>query len=120
MKLDLATPADIPVLHSLIESAYRGESARHGWTHEADLLDGQRTDEDELRDMIGDPAQHILIHRGGAGADACIAIAEKSDGLVYLGMITVDPDRQGGGLGKALLQGRKISRCSRLEHPGRK
>ena len=47
-----ATAADIPALHALIESAYRGEVSRAGWTTEADLLDGQRTDPDDLADNI--------------------------------------------------------------------
>ena len=49
-----AAPADIPALHALIESAYRGESSRAGWTTEADLLDGQRTDPDDLADILGE------------------------------------------------------------------
>ena len=59
MDVQLATQADIPALHRLIESAYRGESARRGWTHEADLLDGHRTNAQELNAMIEDPAQRI-------------------------------------------------------------
>ena len=44
MKLDRAGLDDIEALHALVEGAYRGESAKRGWTHEADLLGGQRTD----------------------------------------------------------------------------
>ena len=54
---------DIPALHALIESAYRGDSARRGWSHEADLLDGQRTDLASLAAMLADPAQHLLVLR---------------------------------------------------------
>src|SRR4051794_13241714 len=39
-----AGPADLGAIVALVESAYRGESSRAGWTTEADLLDGQRTD----------------------------------------------------------------------------
>ena len=61
-----AVPADIPVLHRLIESAYRGEASRAGWTTEADLLDGQRTDPDDLADILADPKQALLTAcRGG-------------------------------------------------------
>ena len=56
-----AAPADIVALHALIESAYRGESARRGWTHEADLLGGQRTDRDALAAMIADPGQTLIL-----------------------------------------------------------
>lgn len=47
-----AAAADIPTLHRLIERAYRGDSARRGWTHEADLLDGQRTDAQALAEAL--------------------------------------------------------------------
>lgn len=40
MRLEAATKADLPDLHALIERAYRGETARGGWSHEADLLTG--------------------------------------------------------------------------------
>ncbi|HVL42444.1 MAG TPA: GNAT family N-acetyltransferase, partial [Brevundimonas sp.] len=52
-----AVAADIPALHLLIESAYRGEASRAGWTTEADLLDGQRTDPEGLADILADPKQ---------------------------------------------------------------
>ena len=61
-----AKSPDIPDLHRLIESAYRGESSRAGWTTEADLLGGQRTDPDDLADILADlsPAQLIKIASG--------------------------------------------------------
>ena len=38
----VASAADAPALVDLINSAYRGESSKAGWTTEADLLGGQR------------------------------------------------------------------------------
>ncbi|CAM5672839.1 hypothetical protein SCYAM73S_02865 [Streptomyces cyaneofuscatus] len=38
-----ATGDDVPALVALVESAYRGDSSRAGWTTEADILQGQRT-----------------------------------------------------------------------------
>ena len=66
MHLEPAQSADLPALHALIESAYRGDSARLGWSHEADLLEGQRTDMQALEAMLADPAQTILILRDGS------------------------------------------------------
>ena len=60
MHLEPATAADLSALHALVESAYRGESARRGWSHEADLLDGQRTDLAALDAMVRDSGQHLL------------------------------------------------------------
>ncbi|WP_324806139.1 GNAT family N-acetyltransferase [Sphingomonas sp. LY29] len=103
MHLEPARPDDIPTLHALIESAYRGESARQGWSHEADLLDGQRTDTEALTDTIADPAQRLLVLRDGDRIDGCIALTDKGEGLVYVGMVTVAPDLQAGGIGRMLL-----------------
>ena len=33
----------------------------------------------------------------------CVGLTNKGDGLVYLGFLTVDPDCQAAGLGRALL-----------------
>jgi GNAT superfamily N-acetyltransferase len=98
-----ATAADIPALHALIERAYRGDSAKRGWTHEADLLGGQRTDRQALAAMITAPDQRILIAVEDGALIGCVHVTDKRDGLAYLGLLTVDPDRQAGGLGRALL-----------------
>ena len=98
-----ATPADIPSLHALIEGAYRGDSARRGWTHEADLLDGQRTDEAALAEIVADPAQTILLALDDEGLRGCVHLKPAGPGIVSLGMLAVDPARQAGGLGRALI-----------------
>ncbi len=103
MHLEPATPDDLPALHALIESAYRGDSARRGWSHEADLLEGQRTDLAALEAMLADPAQCVLVFRDGDRLRACVALTDKGDDLAYLGMLTVDPSEQGLGLGKLIL-----------------
>src|SRR5687767_5471003 len=103
MHLEPATSDDIPALHALIESAYRGDSARRGWSHEADLLDGQRTDPASLATMLSDTAQHLLIFRDNDRLRACVALTDKGHGLAYLGLLTVSPHEQGSGLGKLIL-----------------
>ena len=103
MHLELADIDDLPALHALVESAFRGDSARQGWSHEADLLDGQRTDLDELRDIIADPSQRVLVFRDGEGIRACVAISDKGRGTAYLGMLTVDPTQQAAGLGRMMM-----------------
>lgn len=100
MTIRPATAADIPALHRLIEGAYRGESARAGWTHEADLLDGQRTDPAALAEMVADPDQLLLMREAG---DGCVSVARRAGGIAYLGLLTVRPDAQAGGIGRLLL-----------------
>lgn len=51
-----AAHSDLPAVANLVNSAYRGESSRQGWTTEADYLGGQRTDAETLaRDLAEDP-----------------------------------------------------------------
>ena len=103
MDIRFATIADIPVLLSLVHGAYRGDTARKGWTHEADLLDGQRTDAPALEAMLADPDQRILIASDVGAPVGCVAIARVAVGKAYLGMLSVDPERQAGGLGRMLM-----------------
>jgi GNAT superfamily N-acetyltransferase len=98
-----AGPADIPALHSLIERAYRGDAARTGWTHEADLLGGQRTDAAALGEILGDPGQRLLVAEDDRGLVGCVTVQGKGPDAAYLGMLTVHPDRQATGLGRALI-----------------
>ena len=103
MHLQPATADDLPALHALVESAYRGASARRGWSHEADLLEGQRTDMAALNAMLDDPTQHLLVFRDNDRLRACVALTDKGDALAYLGMLTVDPQQQAAGLGRLIL-----------------
>lgn len=98
-----AVPADIPALHALIESAYRGESSRAGWTTEADLLDGQRTDPDDLADILADPKQTLLTAWRADELLGCVLIADRGEGTGYFGMLSIRPTLQGGGLGRKLV-----------------
>ena len=103
MKLEPAVAGDIEALHALIESAYRGDSAWRGWTHEADLLGGQRTDAKALRAILAADNQEILVARRGQAITGCVQLTWLGDGLAYLGLLTVDPALQAAGLGKELL-----------------
>ena len=99
-----AEAADISALVALIESAYRGDVSRVGWTTEADLLGGQRTDEAAIGDFIaGAPQQRMLVHEHSDGTlQACVQLQYRGD-YAYLGMLTIRPALQASGLGRALL-----------------
>lgn len=99
-----AMTADIPALHRLIESAYRGEASRAGWTTEADLLGGQRTDPDDLAGILADPAQAMLTAWRGEELVGCVLIANRGEGTGYFGMLSVSPTLQGGGMGRRLVE----------------
>lgn len=99
----LADADDLPLLHPLIERAYRGDSARAGWTHEADLLEGQRTDLATLQAIVADDSSRLLIAEAGDAVVGCVQITDRGDGLGYLGLLCVDPRLQAGGIGRMLL-----------------
>ena len=109
-----AAPDDVPALHRLVESAYRGDSAKAGWTHEADLLGGQRTDEAELLGMIADASRVILLAEIDGVLTGCVQVADQGEGLAYLGLLTVDPARQAGGLGRRLLDAAEAEAAARF------
>jgi ribosomal protein S18 acetylase RimI-like enzyme len=109
-----ATIRDLPVLHALIESAYRGETAKTGWTHEADLLEGPRTDLATLSAAISDPDEVLLAFWDSVRVIGCVQITRRSPILGYLGLVTVDPLRQAGGLGKMILQAAEEEAQSRF------
>ena len=107
-----AASSDVAGLHRLIESAYRGDSAKVGWTHEADLLGGQRTDQAELRDILADARRVILLAEVDGVLTGCVQVADQGQGLAYLGLLTVDPTRQAGGLGRRLIEAAEAeARC---------
>lgn len=99
-----ATATDIPALVHLVNQAYRGEPSRQGWTTEADLLKGDlRTDENDLAKLLARPHAVILKASDEAGAISGCVFLEKRDGRLYLGMLTVAPEKQAHGIGKQLL-----------------
>ena len=97
-----ATEADVDAVVALVESAYRGESSRAGWTTEADLLDGRRTGPDEIGEYLARPRSLILLAERDRDLLACSHVAEE-DGAGYFGMFSVRPTLQGNGLGKRVL-----------------
>lgn len=109
-----AAPDDVPALHRLVESAYRGDAARAGWTHEADLLGGQRTDQAELLDILADASRVILLAEVDGALTGCVQVADQGEGLAYLGLLTVDPTRQAGGLGRLLIDAAEAEARSRF------
>ena len=56
-----ATHADLPALHALIQRCYRGNASRAGWTHEADLVEGDRISHAELAAILDDPRETLLV-----------------------------------------------------------
>jgi len=97
-----AIAEDAEKLNKLVNSAYRGEESRQGWTTEADLLDGTRIDEAALRELIQKPDTTVLKYEEDVQLIGCVELRKEGNKL-YLGMLSVNPHQQGKGIGKKLL-----------------
>lgn len=108
LRFRAATRADLPAVVALVESAYRGEASRAGWTTEADFLDGQRTSLADLEPLLGRPRSRILLAERDGRLLACAHVMVDED-TGYFGMFSVVPTLQGGGIGSAVL-----AECERI------
>ena len=98
---------DTRAIVALVDSAYRGETSRVGWTTEADLLDGRRTFTEEVEAILSAAQNKIILLEDETQLLASVHI-KKSDsnenkGRAYLGMFAVSPRFQNQGIGKAVL-----------------
>jgi ribosomal protein S18 acetylase RimI-like enzyme len=97
-----AIATDAHALEKLVNSAYRGEGAKQGWTTEADLLDGTRITKEVLEDLLQKPGTAILKYEYNGEILGCVELRKEASKL-YLGMLSVKPNTQGKGIGKKLL-----------------
>ena len=99
-----AGPGDVDAVVALVESAYRGESSRAGWTTEADLLGGQRTDAEAVAALISSPTGGVVLAERAAELVGCCQLeATAASSVAYFGLFAVRPHRQGEGIGAAVL-----------------
>jgi ribosomal protein S18 acetylase RimI-like enzyme len=117
----LATKADCAQLAKLINEAYRGESSKKGWTTESNLLDGMRTDEEDLRKIVDRADSNILMAYSSENKlIASVHLERRFGQICYLGMFTVNPEIQAQGIGKNLLSNaekfaREIYKSERMQ-----
>ena len=108
----------MPAIVELVESAYRGDASRVGWTTEADLLDGQRTDAAAVADTVAAATSVVLLSIDEAGTmAACCQVDRRDDDIAYFGMFAVRPQAQGSGIGGDLLA--EAERHARVEFGAR-
>jgi GNAT superfamily N-acetyltransferase len=100
-----ARPADVPAVVTLVDSAYRGAGSLAGWTSEAELIDGPRTDAAMVSTLITEPGQHVLLAEEDGVLQVCCELQEPGTpaGPAYFGMFAVRPSLQRGGYGRIFL-----------------
>jgi ribosomal protein S18 acetylase RimI-like enzyme len=95
---------DIPEVVALVNSAYRGESSKKGWTSESHLLEGIRIDETEMTGYFHRPEITLLKYTNEDGQIVGFVYLEQvNNKRLYLGMLTVNPTLQAAGIGRQLL-----------------
>jgi ribosomal protein S18 acetylase RimI-like enzyme len=109
-----ATVADIGAIVALVESAYRGDVSKQGWTTEADFLEGQRTDPVSVAELLGRNHSRVLLAERDGVLLCCCHVERLQEGarhIGYFGMFAVDPTQQGGGVGRfALAEAERVAR----------
>jgi GNAT superfamily N-acetyltransferase len=120
LQFRLAVAADVDAVVALVESAYRGESSRAGWTTEADLLEGQRTDPAAVLEGISASDREVLLAESEGELLACCEVQQRAAATAYFGMFAVVPTLQGGGVGGRVLaeaerQARETWRAEQME-----
>jgi GNAT superfamily N-acetyltransferase len=98
-----AAASDVDAVVALVESAYRGESSKEGWTTEADLLEGQRTDAAAVAEAVDRPDGVVLLALATDTLVGCCQLVAETAGRARFGMFAVAPNLQGRSVGSALL-----------------
>jgi len=102
--ISIATIADITALKNLLDSAYRGDVSKKGWTTEAHLIAGDtRIDESGLQYVLELPGSVFLKYTDDKQQLAGCVNLQQQGNKIYLGMFCVSPQLQGAGIGKQLL-----------------
>lgn len=120
MIFETATEKDIPQLLELIETCYRGDIAKKGWTYESDLMDGSRTTVESLKEEITAPGGQYLKYTDEQGKIVGCLYTKviPQDNKLFLTLLCVHPTIQSQGIGKKLMAAAedvaKKAGCSKL------
>jgi ribosomal protein S18 acetylase RimI-like enzyme len=107
--IQIAERTDIPLIEVLLNSAYRGESSKHGWTTEAHLIAGDVRANKEVINKVWDTAGSVFLkYISNENEFAGCVNLQKIVNKIYLGMFAVSPDKQGSGIGKKMLEAAEL------------
>jgi ribosomal protein S18 acetylase RimI-like enzyme len=106
MLLTRATEAYYAAIVDLVNLAFRGTGPSASWNVETGFVEGQRLNESLLReDLASKPHAHLLMYRDDTSEAllGCVWLEPSQDGVWYMGLLAVQPDRQNKQLGRTLL-----------------
>jgi ribosomal protein S18 acetylase RimI-like enzyme len=92
--------SDSAEIARIVNLAYRPESGAEGWTHESHLVSGERTNAEQVEELLHHSV--ILLGLHGSMIVACVQIESKGS-EANIGMLAVEPAMQCAGIGKAML-----------------
>ena len=98
----IANKSDAEAIAQLVNKAYRPETVAAGWTHESDLVSGNRTSVGQVGEVILKPDSVIFVGLKGSEIVACVHV-KKDGSYCHIGMLAVNPRLQGQGAGKQML-----------------
>ena len=99
MTFEPASIDDAESINMLINRAYRGEE---GWTRETEIVEGERSSVNDVKELIQNPKAHLFITVINGTVAACICVEEKAS-EAYIGTFAVHPAFQNQGIGKKVL-----------------
>jgi len=91
VELRVAEISDACAITSLVNAAFRVEKF---------FIDGDRIDIDQVKTFLGE-GEFLLLEDGG-GVAGCVYIKTGAE-RAYLGLLSIDPERQRAGLGSRLV-----------------
>lgn len=119
LKFRSAEINDSEEICALVNSVYRGENSKKGWTTEAYMLDGIRIDIQGVKNIISKKDNVIILTMHEDKLIGCVHL-EKKENRCHLGMLSVDVNYQAGGIGKKIMEhseefAKNIWKCSLME-----
>lgn len=99
-----AQSKDISAIENLIEAGYRKDEARLGWTHETDILSGDRLSDGEIAKTLEDKnsKMFVAIDSNNHEVIGVICVTKDNDWIEF-GKFSVRPNLQGSGIGRKLI-----------------
>lgn len=118
MSFRIARSRDAAAIAALVNAAF-GNGGGGGWTSEAELCHGDRTDAAEIGRMIADPDLLFVLLDVSGDLAGCAYVKRIAADEAYLGLVAVRPSLQGGGVGsRVIAEAERIARddwrCTRM------
>ena len=101
LQFKTASAKDAKAIVDLVNSAYRPTGDIKGWTHESELISGERTNVEQVSSLFRDNS-YVLVAVENDNIVACVHL-EIVALIALIGMLATSPDIQGLGYGKQML-----------------